>query len=84
MRSAIRKRVVRGHAQVQVSFKRSAEAGADNGVAINEALCCKPGIESFRDVAARFLISISKPDLNQALRLPGILIELKADIAGGR
>ena len=75
LRSAIRKRVVRGHAQVQVSFKRNGDAGADSGVAINEALL-QAWIDSFRKVALRFNID-SKPDLNQALRLPG-MIESKA------
>lgn len=71
LRSAIRKRIVRGHAQVQVSFRRNAEAGTDNAVAINETLL-QAWIASFREAAARFGID-SKPDLNQALRLPGMI-----------
>jgi uncharacterized protein (TIGR00255 family) len=79
LRAAIRKRISRGHVQIQVSLKRSAQAGAagsDAGVcAINEPLL-RAWLDSFRDVAARFGID-SKPDLNQALRLPG-MIETRA------
>jgi uncharacterized protein (TIGR00255 family) len=71
LRSAIRKRIVRGHAQVQVSFKRNAESGTDGGVTINEVLL-QGWVDSFRDIATRFNID-SKPDLNQALRLPGMI-----------
>jgi uncharacterized protein (TIGR00255 family) len=79
LRAAIRKRVTRGHAQVQVSFKRNAEAGADGAVVINE-IALKAWLDSFRDVSARFGID-SQPDLNQALRLPG-MIESRAAVSG--
>jgi uncharacterized protein (TIGR00255 family) len=69
MRAAIRKRISRGHVQVQVFFKRSAEA--DGSAAINEALL-RTWLDSFRDLAERFGID-SRPDLNQALRLPGMI-----------
>jgi uncharacterized protein (TIGR00255 family) len=71
LRAVIRKRIVRGHAQVQASFKRNAEAGGDSGATINEALL-QAWIDSFRELATRFKID-SKPDLNQALRLPGMI-----------
>src|SRR5580692_704340 len=67
LRAAIRKRITRGHAQIQVSFKRNADAGAEGAAVINETLL-RAWLTSFRDVAARFEID-SKPDLNQALRL---------------
>ncbi|MGD1070632.1 MAG: YicC/YloC family endoribonuclease [Bryobacteraceae bacterium] len=69
IRSAIRKRVSRGHVQVQMFFKRTVDA---NGTAaINEALL-RAWLDSFRDLTERFGID-SKPDLNQALRLPGMM-----------
>lgn len=71
LRAAIRKRLVRGHVQVQASCRRNPEAGGDSSWAINEPLL-RAWLDSFRDVAARFGID-SKPDLNQALRLPGMV-----------
>jgi uncharacterized protein (TIGR00255 family) len=71
LRAAMRKRIVRGHAQVQVSYKRNSEAGTDGAVAINEPML-RAWLQTFRDVAARYGID-SKPDLNQALRLPGMI-----------
>ena len=79
LRSAVRKRVTRGHAQVLVSMKRNAENGAAGAAVINEPLL-RAWLDSFRDVATRFGID-SQPDLNQALRLPGML-ESRGAIAG--
>ncbi len=69
LRTAVRKRVVRGHIQVQVFFKRAAGPAAAN--VINEPLL-RAWLDAFRDVAQRFGIE-SKPDLNQALRMPGMI-----------
>jgi len=69
LRTAVRKRVVRGHVQLQVFFKRAAGPASAN--AINEPLL-QSWLEAFRDLADRFGID-SKPDLNQALRMPGML-----------
>src|SRR5580700_2430 len=69
LRAAVRKRVVRGHVQLQVFFKRTAGPAAAN--VINEALL-RTWLEAFRDLARRFDID-SKPDLNQALRMPGMI-----------
>jgi uncharacterized protein (TIGR00255 family) len=69
LRAAVRKRVVRGHVQVQVFFKRAAGPASAN--VINEMLL-RSWLEAFQDVAGRFGID-SKPDLNQALRMPGML-----------
>ena len=79
LRAAIRKRIVRGHVQVQVSFKRHADAESAGPAVINEPLL-RAWLDSFRDVAARFEID-SKPDLNQALRLPG-MIESRNTVPG--
>jgi uncharacterized protein (TIGR00255 family) len=70
LRAAIRKRVRRGHAQIQISFKRNGDTSTAAGT-INETML-RAWLDSFRDVAARFGID-SKPDLNQALRLPGMI-----------
>ena len=76
MRATLRKRVTRGHVQLQVSFKRN--AGSGTTAAINEAFL-HAWLESFRQAAERFGLD-SKPDLNQALRLPGV-VDLKSESA---
>jgi uncharacterized protein (TIGR00255 family) len=69
LRKAVRARVLRGHVQLQVFFKRNAAAA---GVAaINEPLL-NSWLESFRNAAQRFGLD-SQPDLNQALRIPGMM-----------
>ncbi|HTA47383.1 MAG TPA: YicC/YloC family endoribonuclease [Bryobacteraceae bacterium] len=69
LRKAVRARVQRGHVQLQVYFKRAAES---NGAAIINEPLLKAWLDSFRDVAERLGIDC-QPDLNQALRLPGML-----------
>jgi uncharacterized protein (TIGR00255 family) len=69
MRAALRKRISRGHVQVQVFYKR--EAGPQGSTVINEDLL-RSWLTSFREFAARFELD-SQPDLNQALRLPGMI-----------
>jgi uncharacterized protein (TIGR00255 family) len=69
LRAAVRKRIARGHVQVQLFFKRY--GSSDAGVAINETLL-RAWLESFRRIAARYRLD-SRPDLNQALRLPGMM-----------
>jgi uncharacterized protein (TIGR00255 family) len=69
LRTALRKRVARGHVQVQVFLKRSAGPAVAN--VINEPLL-RSWLEAFQDAAGRFGIDC-KPDLNQALRMPGML-----------
>ncbi|HEX4277907.1 MAG TPA: YicC/YloC family endoribonuclease [Bryobacteraceae bacterium] len=69
LRGALRKRVARGHVQVQLFFKRLVAPTAAS--AINEPLL-RAWLQVFRDAAERFGID-SKPDLNQALRMPGML-----------
>jgi uncharacterized protein (TIGR00255 family) len=68
VRKAVRQRVLRGHVQVQVHFKRTGAAGS---AIINEPLL-RAWLEAFRDAAERLDIE-SEPDLNQALRLPGMM-----------
>jgi uncharacterized protein (TIGR00255 family) len=76
LRAAVRKRVVRGHVQLQVYFKRAAGPATTN--VINEALL-RSWLDAFRDLATRFDID-SKPDLNQALRMPGMIESGTGDI----
>lgn len=76
LRAALRKRIVRGHVQVQVFFRRTAAAAS--GTAINEQLLCF-WLDSFADIAARYGLD-SKPDLNQGLRMPGMI---EAGAGGG-
>ena len=69
LRAAIRRRVSRGHVQVQVFFRRNSETSGAS--AVNEALL-KSWLDCFHDIAERYGIQ-SQPDLNQALRLPGMM-----------
>lgn len=71
LRAAIRKRIIRGHAQVLVSFRRAVSSNGDNAIAINEPML-RAWLDAFRESAARLGID-SQPDLNQALRLPGMM-----------
>jgi uncharacterized protein (TIGR00255 family) len=69
LRAAVRKRVARGHVQVQLNLRRT--DGVPMGAIINEPLL-RAWLDTFRDLAGRFGIE-SQPDLNQALRLPGMM-----------
>jgi uncharacterized protein (TIGR00255 family) len=69
LRTAIRKRVSRGHVQVQVFLRRSGETAA--AASVNEGLL-KVWLDAFETFAARYGV-VSQPDLNQALRVPGML-----------
>lgn len=69
LRTLLRKRVARGHVQVQVHLKRN--AAATGTATINEPLL-RAWLAAFRDVAERLGID-SRPDLNSALRLPGMM-----------
>lgn len=68
LRAAIRKRISRGHVQVQVHYRR---LGGSAVTGVNEELLAS-WLQSFRDVAQRFGLR-SEPDLNQAFRLPGMM-----------
>lgn len=69
LRSALRKRVSRGHVQVQVYLKRSPVC--EVVASFNEPLL-RSWLEAFRAAADKFGLD-SRPDLNQALRLPGMM-----------
>jgi uncharacterized protein (TIGR00255 family) len=69
LRTALRKRVSRGHVQVQLFLKRNGDAAS--AATINEALL-ESWLEAFRSAAKRLGLE-SRPDLNQALRIPGMI-----------
>jgi uncharacterized protein (TIGR00255 family) len=76
LRAAIRRRVVRGHAQVLVSWKRTAPAAGESGFVVNEAML-QGWLDAFSEAAGRLGLERQQPDLNQALRLPG-MVETRA------
>lgn len=77
LRSALRKRVSRGHVQVQFYLKRPPET--QMAATFNEPLL-RSWLEAFRSAAAQFGLD-SEPDLNQALRLPGMVETRSSEIA---
>jgi len=68
IRNAVKARVARGHLQIHVAFNRTAPADASS---LNRPLL-QAYLEAFREAAAEFGAH-SKPDLNAALRVPGML-----------
>jgi uncharacterized protein (TIGR00255 family) len=70
LRSVLRKHLTRGHVQVMVHLKRNPLNGAA-AATINEPML-RAWIESFR-AAASLLGLNAEPDLNQALKLPGMM-----------
>jgi len=68
IRNSIKAKVARGHLQVQVLFNRTAP-GESSG--LNRALLAAY-LQAFREASGEFG-SDSKPDLNAALRVPGML-----------
>ena len=76
LRSALRKRVSRGHVQVQVYLKRA--PASEVAASFNEPLL-RSWLEAFRAAADKFGLE-SRPDLNQALRLPGMMETRGSDV----
>jgi uncharacterized protein (TIGR00255 family) len=70
MRALVRRRLTRGHVEVRVSLARSAAAGF---LELNRPLL-EAYIQTFRQAAAEHGLA-SEPDLNSALRIPGIFSE---------
>ena len=70
MRALVKSRVSRGHVEVRVSLPQGSGEGA---VGVNRALL-EQYLKSFREAAAEHGIG-SAPDLNSALRLPGMFGE---------
>lgn len=68
LRKAIKGRVARGHLQVHVAFAQALDAG---GIALNKPLLAAY-LSAFQQATAEFGLS-GKPDLNTALRIPGMI-----------
>ncbi|HXM40910.1 MAG TPA: YicC/YloC family endoribonuclease [Bryobacteraceae bacterium] len=68
IRNAVKAKVARGHVQIHVAFSRAAPADASS---LNRPLL-QAYLQAFREAAGEFGTD-SKPDLNAALRVPGML-----------
>lgn len=68
IRSAVKAKLTRGHADVRINLPDFARSG--NSTAVNHELL-EEYIAAFRDAASRHCLE-SQPDLNAALRLPGM------------
>jgi uncharacterized protein (TIGR00255 family) len=68
IRNAVKAQVARGHLQIHVQFSRTAPADASS---LNRPLL-QAYLQAFREAADEFG-GESKPDLNAALRVPGML-----------
>ena len=69
IRTAIRAGVVRGHVQIHLAFTRGVEAGA---APLNRNLLAAY-MAAFQEASKSFSIGDARPDLNSALRVPGML-----------
>jgi uncharacterized protein (TIGR00255 family) len=69
IRNAIRAGMVRGHVQIHVSFTHT---GAEGPPPLNRALM-NAYMTAFREAAALYGVGGAIPDLNSALRVPGML-----------
>lgn len=70
MRSLVRRKLTRGHIEVRASLTH---LGASAGMSVNKALL-DSYVQAFREAAAEYRVS-TEPDLNAALRLPGMFGE---------
>lgn len=68
LRKAISDKIVRGHVDVRVHFVRAAAVA---GASVNQALLAS-WVGAFRDAATRYQLA-GEPDLNVALRMPGMI-----------
>jgi uncharacterized protein (TIGR00255 family) len=82
LRKAIQAKLVRGHVDIRASFQRAAVVGnAAPQTAWNKPLL-ENWLRAFAEASAEFGLE-SKPDLNAALRLPGMLLnEAPGDLDG--
>ena len=74
MRNATRAQVARGHVDIRCSLIREA---SEQGLKVNRKLLAAY-CELFASVEKEF-VEVGKPNLNEALRLPGMLIESRED-----
>ncbi len=75
LRAAVKGRVARGHVEVRVSLVRS---GTEPALGVNKALL-DAYVASFRRAASEYGLD-EAPDLNAALRLPGMFGETQAEL----
>jgi uncharacterized protein (TIGR00255 family) len=68
IRNAVKSKVARGHLQIHVQFNRTAPADVSS---LNRPLL-EAYLQAFREAAGDFGAD-QKPDLNAALRVPGML-----------
>src|SRR5258708_7525630 len=68
LRKAIKGRVARGHLQIHLAFSQSIESA---GAALNKPLLAA-WLGAFEEAVAEFSLP-AKPDLNAALRMPGMI-----------
>jgi uncharacterized protein (TIGR00255 family) len=71
IRAMVKTRVTRGHVEIRVSLPQSASNGS--GSVVNHAML-EEYLKAFRDAAGAHGLE-SKPDLNAALRIPGMFAE---------
>jgi uncharacterized protein (TIGR00255 family) len=74
IRTVVKTGVVRGHVQVHLSFARTAAAGE---APLNRALL-DAYVRAFREAAETYRLT-AQPDLNAALRIPGMLSTSQVD-----
>ena len=67
VRAAVKKQVARGHLQVHMAFNRTAAAG---DARLNRTLL-EAWLQAFHDAAKTYQLE-AKPDLNAAMRIPGM------------
>jgi uncharacterized protein (TIGR00255 family) len=77
VRGVVKTGVVRGHLQIHLSFARTAAAGE---APLNRALL-DVYMRAFREAAETYQVS-GQPDLNSALRIPGMLSAATAGASG--
>ena len=80
LRKAIQAKLVRGHVDIRVSFQRTAApVGSPAQAAWNKPLL-ENWLRAFEEASREFKLE-AKPDLNAALRLPGMLLsEAQTDL----
>jgi uncharacterized protein (TIGR00255 family) len=74
IRGAMKSGVARGHIQVHINYTRAVEEGS---APLNRALLAQ-WLSAFREAAEQYALEC-KPDLNAALRIPGMLGTSEAD-----
>ncbi|MEO8028288.1 MAG: YicC/YloC family endoribonuclease [Bryobacteraceae bacterium] len=71
IRSAAKKKLIRGHVEVRVATPRTANS---NGISLNRDMLASY-IAAFAEAAKTHGIAAATPDLNAALRLPGMFAD---------